>query len=102
MTNNECLVDVYNASMIVKGKQIKLSFEEKLGCCRVTIAENVTIPPCSELITMCNVKPPVFEKVQLFGIVEPSDRFLESDRGLVARTLIKGNKVAPVILMNPS
>ena len=43
------------------------------------------------MITMGNVIPPVFEKIPSVGIIEISDRVLKSDRGLVARALIKGN-----------
>ena len=54
---------------------------------------NVSIPPNSEVLTIGNVIPPVFEKIQSIGIIETSDRLLKSDRGLVARALIKGNTI---------
>ena len=54
---------------------------------------NVSIPPNSEVLAIGNVIPPVFEKIQSVGIIETSDRLLKSDRGLVARALIKGNTI---------
>ena len=51
---------------------------------------------------MGNVIPPVFEKIPSVGIIETSDRFLQSDRGLVARALTKGNTITPVRVMNIS
>jgi hypothetical protein len=32
MTNNDCLIDLPNSSMILKGKLVKMSFEGKIGC----------------------------------------------------------------------
>ena len=79
-----------------------MHLEGKIGCCRVTLADNVCIPPASEVITMCNVVPPLFEKVPEVGLIEPSYQFVESDRALVARAVVIGSKVAPVRMMNLS
>ena len=74
--NNDCLIDLPNSSMRIKGKKVKLSFEGNVGCCRITLTENVSIPPNKEVITMGNVVPPVFEKIPSVGIIETSDRLL--------------------------
>jgi hypothetical protein len=34
MTNNDCLIDLPNSSMMLKGKWVKLSFEGEIGCRR--------------------------------------------------------------------
>jgi hypothetical protein len=34
MTNNDCLIDLRNSSMMLKGKRVKLSFEGDIGCFR--------------------------------------------------------------------
>jgi hypothetical protein len=34
MTNNDCLIDLPNSSMVLKCKWVKLSFEGEIGCCR--------------------------------------------------------------------
>ena len=105
LTSNNCSLDLTNSCMLVDKKRVRLSFEGKIGCCRVTLAANVTIPPCSEIIeiiTLCNVVTPVYEKVPDLGIIETSDLFIESERDLGARALVLGSNVAPVGLMNLS
>jgi hypothetical protein len=37
MTNNDCLIDLPNCSMMLKGKRVKLSFEGKLDVLEVTL-----------------------------------------------------------------
>jgi hypothetical protein len=34
MTNNDCLIDLPNSGMMLKGKRVKQSFEGEIGCCR--------------------------------------------------------------------
>jgi hypothetical protein len=34
MTNNDCLIDLPNSSMMLKGKRVKLSFDGEIGCRR--------------------------------------------------------------------
>ena len=100
LTSNNCALDLPNSAMVVRGKRVKLSFEGKIGCCRVTVADNITIPPGSEVVTRCNIVAPVYEKIPELGVIESSDRFLESDCGLVARALVKGSNVTQVRLIN--
>lgn len=76
--------------------------EGKIGCCRVTLADDVCIPPSCEVVAKCNVLPPIFDKVPELGLIEPSCRFMESDRALVARALVTGKKFAPVRMLNLS
>lgn len=51
---------------------------------------------------MCVVVAPVYEKVLDLSVIEASARFIEPDRGLVARTLTRGSKVTPARIMNLS
>lgn len=85
MTRNGCIVDISNVCMLVQEKCLKLFFEGKSGCDEVTKRENITVPSCSEIVTKCNVKPPVLKDVSLLDIIEPSDRFLEPWGWLMAK-----------------
>lgn len=97
-----CNLDMSSMTLRVRNKLFNLHLEGKIGCCRVTLADNVCIPPGSEIVTMCNVLPPLFDKVPEVGLIEPSCRFVDTDRALVARAVVCGGKVAPIRMMNLS
>lgn len=61
-------------------------------CDRVTEAENVTVPSCSELVTMYNIKPPILKDILLLDKTESSDHFLEPESGFMAKV---NTKVTP-------
>ena len=83
-------------------KHITCKYKGKIGCFRVTLCENVNIPPMSEIVTYGIVKGKDDQDIPKTGITESSEQFQGSDKALVARTLVAGfpeNKV-PIRLMN--
>lgn len=102
LTSNNCSLDLPNSCILTGSKQVKMSFEGKIGCCGVTLTANITIPPCCEIIIMYDIVTNVYDKVPDLSVIEASNRFIESDWGLVAKTLIRGSKVTPVRLVNLS
>jgi hypothetical protein len=69
LTSNNCALDLPNSAMVVRDKRVKLSFEGKIGCCRVTIADNIAIPRGSEVVTRWNIVAPVYEKKPELGVI---------------------------------
>ena len=87
-------------------ESVILELEGRLGCYRVVASESFTIniSPRSEVVAYCEVCVPpgnIFSSGGL-GIVEPRDHFLDSNKGLVGRTLVQNNSKVPVRFMNLS
>lgn len=80
-------------------EECAFSWEGTLGCYRVTAADDICIPPRSEIVIPASVTGK-----NNYGradyLVEPEPKFLESGRALVGRTLVKGNDKVPFRLMN--
>ena len=107
LRSNNCRMDLSKGSlnMTKVEKPINCKYKGKIGFFRVTLCENVSIPPMSEIVTYGNVKGKDDQdniNIPKTGILESSEQFQGSDRALVARTLVDGcpeNKV-PIRLMN--
>ena len=85
-------------------ESVILELEGRLGCYRVVASESFTIPPRSEVVAYCEmcVQPGNIFSGGGLGIVEPRDHFLDSNKGLVGRTLVQNNSKVPVRFMNLS
>ena len=104
MEKYACSIDIQGRLLVIQGQAVKLHMEGKVGCYRVCLGEKLTVPPQSDAIAMCSVKDSHGDIVHDvgIGIVEPSDTFVKSDRGLVARTLADVKTEVPVRIMNVS
>jgi hypothetical protein len=70
MTNNDCLIDLPNSSMVLKGKRVKLSFEGEIGCRRSQLGltgEPIKLDRKMDRAresTMCSIKSVNMEKAE--------------------------------------
>ena len=61
----------------------------------------MSIPSQTEMITTGKVVVPDNEEMETgFSLVEPSCLYLNSDRGIVGRTLVKNSSSIPIRLLN--
>lgn len=99
MLTHNVVIDVVSMTMHVNGKKCDLMQMGKIGCYRVIVTDRVAVPSRSEIILegkLVNWE----NNDDSIGIVESSERFLESNRGIVARTLVKGGKNVPIRVAN--
>ena len=92
-------IDFQTSSLKLNNELCQFSWEGTLGCYRVTANSDVCLPPRSETIILAKVPGE-----NAFGsadyLVEAEPKFLESGRALVGRTLVKGQDMVPVCVMN--
>ncbi|XP_060076569.1 uncharacterized protein LOC132556193 [Ylistrum balloti] len=100
----DAVIDVKQESLQIRGRHVPLVFQGPFGCRRISVVETVSLPPCSEMIvpgrvlqTKSNTR-----SYKGLGVVEPTEKFLSSERSLVARTLVQCREVLPVRVLNPS
>ena len=104
MNGYNTILNVSEKTLSINGERHSLELEGRLGCYRVVASESFTISPRSEVVAYCEVCVPpgnIFSSGGL-GIVEPRDHFLDSNKGLVGRTLVQNNSKVPVRFMNLS
>ncbi|XP_065927594.1 uncharacterized protein [Magallana gigas] len=93
------IIDLNSNTIRLNNEEYRISCEGTLGCFRVVAADDICIPPRSEMIVEAKVPGQ-----NTFGasdyIFEPEERFLEKGRAFVGRTLVKGSETVPVWLMN--
>ena len=104
MNENQTVLNISEKMLTINGESHHLKLEGKLGCYRVIAAESFVVPPRSEMVAFCDVCVPTGESLPTgeFGIVEPKSSFLESNKGLIGRTLVQNNTKVPVRFMNLS
>ena len=93
------VVDIVGLVMHIKGKacpQIKVG---KLGCFRVIVTERVPLPSRSEVIVEGQLVD-WDSSDDTIGIIETSDGYLNSNRGVVAKALVKAGDKIPIRYAN--
>ncbi len=98
----KCVVDHGMGSIHLQNVEIPLNDnQENPSSCRVIVRNCVTVPPFTEIIvtaTLSNVK-----NNKGFGIVEPTDLFVQKRGLLLAPVVVFNNKMSvPLRLLNPS
>lgn len=93
------IIDTTKKIMTLKDTQIQLQCSGSIGCYRVVLAERVTVPAASEIITTGRVLEPGVKRLGL-GMVEPTDKSLQNGKGIVARSLIQAGETIPLTLAN--
>ncbi|XP_062596422.1 uncharacterized protein LOC134257852 [Saccostrea cucullata] len=74
-----------------------------LACYRVVASESFTLPPRSEVIASCDVCVPEGKNRPCgYGIVEPRNCLIDSNKGLVGRTLVSNHNKVPIRVLNLS
>ena len=103
LKSRDCVINLGTGKILISGEEYQIHVEGLTSCYRITVAETVSLPPRSEMIisgTLC--KPEDGCLPVKAGIVEPSDKFRNSDFGMVARALVRSSENIPLRLMNPS
>ena len=88
MIKNKCDLMISRSCLKVKGEEIPCYMSNGVQpvCCRVALAENVSIPADSEIIV--SGKPLDSLDRKRLGIVEPSMRFVQNTGVMVAKALV--------------
>ncbi|CAG2251650.1 unnamed protein product [Mytilus edulis] len=77
------------------------SCKEKLGVYQVAVKDKVSIAPRSEVVIQGEVLN-YDSAVQVTGIIEPSEEFLDRGKALVGKSVVMSDKTVPVRLLNIS
>ena len=89
LKSNDCTLNIADCSLILKKKtesDIPCHYKGTLSCYRITLSENLTFPPLSEMLAFCSItKTDTKCTTQSMCIVELCKQFEGSDRALVAR-----------------
>ena len=99
MSTHNAIVDVVGMTMHIKGTLCPLNKIGKIGCFQVIVKERVHVPSRSEVILEGQLVD-WNSSDETIGIIETSDKFLHSNRGVVARTLVKANGKIPIRYAN--
>ena len=92
-------VDVEGMIINLNGKPCFVTRAGKIGCNRVVVTEQVVVPGRSEIIL-----PGIIEdwhgQLDQIGVLEPTESFVTSSKGMIARTLVKAGEQVPVRCAN--
>lgn len=99
MLKHNVVVDVVGMVMHIKGNSCPLIKVGRIGCYRVIVTERVPVPSRSEVILEGQLMDWDSKDVGI-GIIESSEGFLNSNRGVVARTLVKAGDKVPIRYAN--
>ena len=106
LKRHEGVIDVNKECLTLRGMEIPLVFQGPVGCYRIVASETVTIPPMSELVfegkTIGLAGQKAAQQHTTLGVLEPSAKFLDSQRGFVARALVSISDAVPLRVMNLS
>jgi hypothetical protein len=99
--SQRCVIDLESNVMRYANQEIPLYFEGRIGCFRVTVKENISIQPGTEMIVKGFVQDaPKLRKDNKWAMLEPCEMFLKRDCALVAKVLVEPKDCVPVRLMN--
>ena len=93
MLTHNVVVDIVGMVMHIKGK------DGKLGCPIFIVTERVSVPSRSEVIVEGHLVD-WDSSDDIIGIIETSDRFHNSNRGVVTRALVKAGGKIPIRYAN--
>uniref|UniRef100_A0A8W8J6L5 CCHC-type domain-containing protein n=1 Tax=Magallana gigas TaxID=29159 RepID=A0A8W8J6L5_MAGGI len=93
------IINLGTNTLRLNDEECAVSCEGAMGCYRIKAADDVHIPPRSELVIKGKISGDN-KCATIDYIVEPEEKFLERGRALVGRTLVKGGENIPVRLMN--
>ena len=103
MKKHRCVVDIIKGTFKIGRQMVPMQQEGWFGCYKIALGETINIPPRTEIIvngTICT--PDGMSRPTGFGIVEGGEKFVNTEKGLVARTLVECGERIPVRMMNVS
>ena len=92
-------VDVVSMTMTIRGKICPLIKIGKVGCYRVIVKDTVPVPSRSEVILEGKLVDWNCADDSI-GVLESAEGFLSSNRGVIARTLVKAGDKVPIRYAN--
>ncbi|XP_053404925.1 uncharacterized protein LOC128558755 [Mercenaria mercenaria] len=99
MQNHDVSIDVVSNTMKLHDQTFNIFCSGKIGCFRIVLSEQVVIPAETEMITKGMVTESGIKRIG-WGLIEASDTFRELGQGMVARTLVRADKMVPVRIAN--
>ncbi|CAG2215708.1 unnamed protein product [Mytilus edulis] len=103
MKENNCKIDLQQETLQCKSNTYPMAFSGKIGCYRISAAEDISIPPGTEAFARGRINDydTLTSKLQI-GIIEPSEKFVKRDNALLAKTLVEAREQVPIRLLNVS
>ena len=92
-------VDIEGMIINLNGKPCSVKCAGKIGCNRVAVSEQVVVLGRSEIILPGRTVDWNGQLDQI-GVLEPTESFVPSSSGMVARTLVKAEEQVPVRCAN--
>ena len=103
LTKHKAIINLRNHQIDISGIQHSLQLEGTAHEYKVALVRRIVVPPRSEIITEGAICPgPDGGYPVKVGLVEPSDKFLRSDFGMLAKTLVRRQDKIPLRIMNLS
>ena len=88
--SQRCVIDIESNVMRYANQGIPLYFEGRIGCFRVTVKENISIQPGTEMIVKGYVQDaPKLRKDNEWAMLEPCEKFLKRDCALETKVLVE-------------
>ncbi|KAH3736116.1 hypothetical protein DPMN_042678 [Dreissena polymorpha] len=97
--NHDLSIDIKSNKMTVQGQTIPLNYTGSTGCYRIVLAEEIDVPPMSEVIVKGSISQPGI-KIYQQGLVEPSESFAKLGQRIVGRSLVTVDECVPVRMAN--
>ncbi|KAK3086157.1 hypothetical protein FSP39_014434 [Pinctada imbricata] len=105
LLEHKCTLDLSSMTLAFEDENIQMHLEQDMQCCRVSVEETSVIPAHSERIITGQMVPLKADRpLPFYGIVEPSQRFMEKTGVMVGRSLVTASagESVPIRLMNLS
>ncbi|PJE78522.1 hypothetical protein CI610_02538 [invertebrate metagenome] len=101
MKSKNGVVDLKKGCLTIDEEEVDMRYEGSLGCYRVCCSEKIIVPAHSEVLVPGKVCKPVEKEIRTDSLlVEGLAKFMQSDRALIARSLVRNEPVIPIRLMN--
>ena len=103
LVKHRAIINMRTQNLCVDGLQHPIQLEGSAEKYKVAVIHRVVIPPRAELLVEGKVcADPDGGLPSKAGLVEPSDKFLKSDTGILARALVRRQDTVPLRIMNLS
>ena len=99
MLKHKVIVDILGLTISINGKSYPLNKVGKMGCFWVIVKDRIPVPSSRSGVIL-NGELVGWDQDAITGIVESSNGFLGSNRGFVARTLVKAGDEIPIRYAN--
>ena len=88
----ECIADLYHGKLEIAGHAIYMTRQEGLNCCRLSLVDNIVIPPDHEKVIICHIDNKQWDHTSQAGLVEAMNSFIDNTGLLVSSAVIDTTK----------